>query len=278
MRFGYITNGFRDHVLEEAFAILAELGYRGVGITLDVGHLHPYRSSRREVLQARDQLRHYGLSAVMETGGRFVLDPRRKHWPTLISASGRERRMDFLLRGLEIAEAVGAPVLSLWSGAPDPEVDGESSWRFLVDGLRRLEGEARRRGIELALEPEPGMLVGDLDAYRELRDRLGAGEMPALKITLDLGHLQCTEDPPHDRWIREFAGELANVHLDDIRGREHSHLFFGEGDIDFPPLLRALEEIGYQGLALVELSRHSHIAPECAARALKVLREYQGES
>ena len=52
MRFGYITNGFRDHALEDALAILAGEGYQGVGITLDTGHLHPYRAGREDVLQA----------------------------------------------------------------------------------------------------------------------------------------------------------------------------------------------------------------------------------
>ncbi len=274
LRLGYITNGFRDHALEDVFTILSELGYQGVGITLDVGHLHPDRTSRDEVLHVRKHLQRHGLAAVIETGGRYVLDPRIKHWPTLISANGRDRRMDFLLRGLEIAGALGAGVLSLWSGAPDPAVGRERSWQYLVEGLRHLEQEARRRGIELAFEPEPGMLVGDLAAYRELRDRLGRVEAPSLKLTLDVGHLQCTEEPPHARWLKEFAAELVNVHLDDVRGRQHRHLFFGEGDIDFPPLLQALKEIGYRGLALVELSRHSHAAPEFASRAMEALQGY----
>jgi len=276
MRFGYITNGFRDHALEDALAILAGEGYQGVGITLDTGHLHPYRAGRKDVLQVRDALRRLGLEAVVETGARYVLDPRRKHWPTLISAEGRERRMDFLLRSLDIAGTLGARVLSLWSGARDPAVGEEESWRHLTEGLRFLEREARGRGIVLAFEPEPGMLVGDLMLWRRLRERLSAREAPALKLTLDLGHLQCTEEPPLDRWIRENASDLANVHLEDIRGRNHEHLFFGDGQMDFPPLLAALEEIRYEGLALVELGRHSHAAPECAARAIRILRGHLG--
>ncbi len=273
MRFGYITNGFRDHGLEDIAEVLAGLGYHGLGITLDAGHLHPYRSSREEVVRARDLLRRFGLSAVVETGGRYVLDPRRKHWPTLISAEGRERRMDFLLRSLEIAAALDAKVLSLWSGAQDPALGRERSFDLLIDGLRRLAREARSSGIALGFEPEPGMLVGDLASYRELRERMGP-DAEALKTTLDLGHLQCTEEPPHRRWIEEFAGSLVNVHVDDVRGRAHDHLPLGEGEIDFPPLLRALAESGYGGLALVELSRESHRAPEVAARSIEKMREY----
>ena len=41
-----------------------------------------------------------GLGCVIETGARFLLDPRAKHEPTLVTASpeGRARRVDFLFR------------------------------------------------------------------------------------------------------------------------------------------------------------------------------------
>ncbi len=271
MKLGYVTNGFRDHRLPELFEVLAELGYEAVGITLDVGHLDPFTCTRQEVEGVRDALRRSGLVPVVETGARYVLDPRRKHHPTLISAEGRERRLDYLLRGLDIAEALGAGVLSFWSGKQDPDVGREQTWAWLCEGLRALADAADARGIALGFEPEPGMFVESLADYRELRDRFGD---PRLGLTLDLGHLECTEERPHDRWIRELAGELVNVQVDDIRGRVHDHLPLGEGEIDFPPMFRALEEVGYEGACLVELGRHSHMAPEMARRAMEALRGY----
>jgi L-ribulose-5-phosphate 3-epimerase len=47
---------------------------------------------------------------------------------------------------------------------------------------------------------------------------------------------------------------------------------FGQGQIDFPPLLRALTEVGYTGGVYVELSRHSHVGPEAARNALEFLK------
>ncbi len=271
MKLGYITNGFRDHRLEEVFEVLAELGYEAVGITLDVGHLDPYHLGPDEVRSVRDALRRYGLHPVVETGARYVLDPRRKHHPTLISATGRERRLDYLLRGVDIAEALGASVLSFWSGARDPAVSVEQSWAWLTEGLGHLADVAAPRGVALGFEPEPGMFVESLADYRELRDRFGDER---LRLTLDLGHLECTETPPHDRWVRELADDLVNVQVDDIRGREHQHLPLGEGDIDFPPIFAALREVGYEGACLMELGRHSHLATEMARRSLEKLRGY----
>jgi sugar phosphate isomerase/epimerase len=46
---------------------------------------------------------------------------------------------------------------------------------------------------------------------------------------------------------------------------------FGEGEIDFPPVLAALAEVGYDGGVHVELSRHSHDGPNAARRAFDFL-------
>ena len=120
LKYAYVTNGFRDHALEDVFTILADLGYRGVALTLDVGHLHPWRSSREDVRHVREQLQEKGLEVVIETGARYILDPRRKHWPTLIRFDRRRERLDFLLRALEIASALNARALSFWNKAMNP--------------------------------------------------------------------------------------------------------------------------------------------------------------
>ena len=70
----------------------------------------------------------------------------------------------------------------------------------------------------------------------------------------------------------QWADHLANVHIEDMRARVHEHLMFGEGEIDFPPIIAALAEIRYSGLLSVELSRHSHEAPMAARHAYNYLR------
>ena len=78
----------------------------------------------------------------------------------------------------------------------------EETWHQLVAGLSELEVKSRETGVELAFEPEPGMFIEDLASFRELQDRFASR---ALKLTIDLGHLECTEERPLDRWLREFA-------------------------------------------------------------------------
>ena len=72
--------------------------------------------------------------------------------------------------------------------------------------------------------------------------------------------------------IRRWADRLVNVHIEDMCRGRHEHLMFGEGEMDFPSIIAALEEINYPGGIFVELSRHSHAAPEAMQQSYEFLR------
>ncbi|GAA1634376.1 EboA domain-containing protein [Catellatospora bangladeshensis] len=275
LRFGYGTNGFANHRLGDALAVLAEQGYDGVALTLDHHHLDPYAPGlARRVSGLATRLIELGLSVVVETGARYLLDPRRKHAPTLLH-DDREVRLDFLLRAVSIASDLGAEAVSCWSGVRPPSVDPQLAWDRLVDGCARLTEAASKAGVPVGFEPEPGMFVQDLAGWRTLHRALG---MPrAFGLTLDIGHCRCLEPEPIPECIATAAPYLVNVQIEDMRRGVHEHLEFGEGEIDFPPVLRALSAAGYRGLIGVELPRHSHAAPEVARRSLAFLRKAAGQ-
>lgn len=271
LRFGYGSNGFAGHRLDEALAVIAGLGYDGVALTLDHPHLDPFApdlAARTE--RVRRRLDALGLAVVIETGARYVLDPWRKHEPTLVSEDGRERRIDYLHRAIRVADGLGAEAVSFWSGTLPDGVPAEQGWQRLTAGVAEVLAEAERRAVRCAFEPEPGMFVDTLAGVAELRRRLG--EPDRLAVTVDIGHCVCNEPVPPQDCVREIGPLLGNVQADDMRPGVHEHLEFGEGDVDLPATLGALLDVGYAGLVSVELPRHSHAAPAVAARALDALR------
>ncbi len=270
MRFGYGTNGFANHRLDDALAVIADLGYDGVALTLDHAHLDPFTPDLpHRTSQVERRLAELGLAVVIETGARYLLDPWRKHEPTLLSEE-RELRQTFLRLAVDIAADLGAEAVSFWSGNRPAGLDVVTSWDRLVAECAKLVEHADARGVRLGFEPEPGMLVENLDGYERLLAELG--EPDAFGLTLDIGHCRCNEPLPVPDCVRLAGPRLVNVQIDDMRRGTHEHLEFGQGEIDFPPVLAALDQVGYSGLVAVELPRHSHAAPGVAEQSLAFLR------
>jgi sugar phosphate isomerase/epimerase len=274
LRLGYGLNGFTDHRLPDALAVLADLGYDGVALTLDHAHLDPVEPGLAgRVARAATLLQRHGLDVVVETGGRYVLDPRRKHHPTFVSDEGRERRVDLVATALRIAPDLGAGVVSCWSGTLPPTASETQGWDRVERAMAELLPVAERAGVTLALEPEPGMFLERVGDVRTLLDRLG--RPAALGLTIDVGHLVCTEDEAPARVVRDAGTLVVNVQVDDMRRGVHEHLPLGDGEVDLPDVLAALTDIGYGGLVHVELPRHSHAAPALAEQSLRALRGAQ---
>ncbi|MSQ94397.1 MAG: sugar phosphate isomerase/epimerase [Gemmataceae bacterium] len=272
MLLGYNTNGFAHHRLEDALRILADLGYASVAITLDHHSLNPFDPNiGRQCEGIRKLLIELDLRCVIETGARFLLDPRRKHQPTLVSLrkEDQERRLDFLRRAVDIAAELGAGALSFWSGTADEPAPPAELLVRLSSNCEYLGEYAEAKGIRLAFEPEPGMFIDTMDRFDEVELIVSRSNFG---LTLDVGHLHCQGELPITPHIHRWKDQLWNVHLEDMRRGVHDHLMFGDGEMDFPPIFQALREIGYQGGVHVELSRHSHDAVNTATRALEFLR------
>lgn len=271
MLLGYNTNGMAHHGLFDAVTLLAEIGYRSVAITIDHGALPPYaRDLGEKIRNLRRLLGRFGMRSVIETGARFLLDPRHKHEPTLVSAdpAGRARRIEFYKHAVDCAAQLGSDCVSLWSGVLRDAVSRQQAIERLVEGLEEVLDYAEGQGVLIGFEPEPGMLIGSMQGYEELLWQIDAAN---LRLTLDVGHLHCQGEVPIAEVIRRWGPRLVNVHIEDMRSGVHEHLMFGEGQIEFPPILQALAEVGYQGGLHVELSRHSHEAPEAARQAFEFL-------
>jgi sugar phosphate isomerase/epimerase len=272
MLLGYNTNGLAHHDPVQAVEVLARIGYGSVALTVDHGCLNPFAAdfpaqiSRIEAALARHAFRH-----VLETGARFLLDPWQKHEPTLMTADRgvRRKRIEFLCETIALAKRLGSDCVSLWSGIVRDDVSVAGAFERLEEGLRPVLDAAAQAGVVIGFEPEPGMFIDTMARFDELTERLGA---PAhFQLTLDIGHLHCQGETPLDGYIQRYASRIVNIHLEDMRAGVHEHLMFGEGEIDFPPVMAALRNAGYRGGVHVELSRHSHDGVRAARQAFLFL-------
>ncbi len=280
MRLGYNTNGLAHHRLLDAIELLADESYESVAITLDAGALDPYdepATLASQIHQVRAALDRRGLRRVIETGARFLLNPRAKHDPTLMDAdpSRRALRVDFLRRSIELAVALEADAVSFWSGRPPVSVSEEEGMARLAEALQPVIECAEKARMPLAFEPEPGMFIDTLERFTQLDERV---HHPLFDLTIDVGHVHCSSEGDIGGLLRRWGNRVQNIHIEDMVEGVHEHLMFGEGTMEFPPILRALREVDYQGGVHVELSRHSHMAVDAVRASAAFLKPMMASS
>ena len=146
-------------------------------------------------------------------------------------------------------EYVGIHRGGLWEDLSDPEHFRDVQ-RWTTESVAEIAEYAKQRGMKLEIETSGGYC--DVKAIKEIispfpRDQVG--------ILVDIGH--CWRARGRDPiWaIREAGKSLFGVHVHDNHQGEDEHLVPGEGTIDWPMVVRALKDVGYEGVFMLECFR-----------------------
>lgn len=266
MQLGYHAGGLSQHNLMTGLGLLADIGYQSVAIGVDFGWLCPTDPQvDQEVQRARSLLNEKEMACVVEATANYLLDPRRRNWPTLMENDPGhvEARMRYLKYCVDVSSELGAVCMSLRSGPKPVDVSFDVAMSRFVDGLFELLKYASSRNVHLSVEPEPGMLIDTLGRYERL---LHLVDSPSLGLTLDVGHAFCSGEVPLDAQVEKWFDKLVNVHIDDAISGVHQHLPPGEGQINFGLVIDSLAKHGYSGPIHVDLEAHSHVGAEMAVR------------
>src|SRR5437763_415013 len=270
-RLAFSTNAYLNFSFAEAVKRLAGLGYAGVEVMADVPHAWPAFMLPEQKQAIRDALakNHLAISNVNAFMMHAVDDPRQRYWhPSWIEPDRhyREIRIQHTRRAVTLARELGAKCITTEPGGPvEPGASWSDALRLFVEMLKPVLDHAEKEGVLLLVEPEPGLLIETSEQFEEFLRHV---DSPAVGLNFDVGHMFCVgEDPAAS--LNRLAKYVRHVHLEDIAAtRVHAHLVPGEGAIDFPATLRALDDIDYRGWVTVELYPYVD-DPDAAARAAR---------
>ena len=179
----------------------------------------------------------------------------------------RQRAVDRLLEYVGHTARLGAVlVVGLMQGLRTDEPDEGEANRRIADCLRPVAGVAAERGTVVVLEPVNHLQVGFNHTAKEAAAMVGRVGSPGLGYMLDTIHLNIEERSILDT-IRVHGRRIRHFHLCETNGGP-----FGTGNLDFPGVLRALDDAGYTHFASVKIYRK--VGWEAAAKgAMTFLHE-----
>jgi sugar phosphate isomerase/epimerase len=265
----FASNAFKRHSLAEAIDAVAAIGYVGIELMADLHHAHPQTFSRTRRRDTRKQLTDRGLIVTNVNAFTHFVDGDT-YRPTWIDLDEKraQLRVDHTRRSIEMAAEFGATTVSIQPGGPliGTRIRRADAMALFAERLEPCVEVARRCGVTIGVEPEPGLLIESAREYRQFKRRFFP-QTPHLRMNCDVGHLFCVGEDPASV-IRSMPGEVAHVHMEDIGGdRVHQHLVPGEGVIDFGDIFAALSAIDYAGHVTVELYPYLASASDVARRA-----------
>lgn len=235
----------------DALRDIAAAGYTGT--ELFDGNLLEFVDEPRRLT---DLLEETGLALVsVYTGANFVFDD-------IV-----DEEFAKIERAASMASAFGAKRLVVGGGAQRTNGPADGDFDRLASGLDRCDELATAAGILASYHPHLGTLVETPSALEKVM------ALSSIRFCPDTAHLAGGGGDPAEL-IRRYQDRLAHVHLKDWDNASSEFRPLGEGDLDFPDIMRAIREAGYDDWLMVELDYYDgdpKVAAEISKRYIERL-------
>jgi L-ribulose-5-phosphate 3-epimerase len=238
---GWMLNSFpegKNFSLLEKFNMLKAAGFDGVEPN---SHL-----DRDDVLKARDAS---GLEIASISCGehsRLLSDQ---------APARRKQGVDGLLFALENAKAYGAKSILVVAGGVNENVSYTDNYKRTQEEIAKAVPLAEKLGVVMAIENVwNNFLLSPLEAARYVDEF----KSPAVGWHFDVGNVISIGWP--EQWIRILGKRIQKLHIKEFSRKKMNDqglrkgfaVEYLEGDNNWPGVMKALDEVGYNGWAIIE--------------------------
>lgn len=230
--------GMGEAILEK-FQLAKQAGFEGIE---PMSHL-----DRNEVLKARDTTGLIVASVCCATHGKFSLsnpDPKI-----------REQGVEGLKVALEDAKAYGADTVLLVPGRVSDTVSYDDCWKLSIAEIKKAIPLAEKLKVKIAVE---NVWNNFLLSPMEAANYVDQFKTPIVRFYFDCGNVLVYGWP--EQWIKILGERIAKVHIKEfsrkIADKQGKGAGFGvklqEGDVNWPVVMKALDDIKYNGWTTIE--------------------------
>jgi hexulose-6-phosphate isomerase len=153
-----------------------------------------------------------------------------------------QRGKEIGMRMIELAAAMGTKVIQMVPGVADSGTSYERSYSRAVEALTRLGEEAAAAGITIGVENVCNRFLPSPREFAGFLDDIGLSSVQAY---FDTGNAFATGYPEH--FVETLGDRIVAVHVKDYRRSIDDFVSILEGDINWPVMMNALNNIPYKG-------------------------------
>ena len=247
---------------DRALRRIAALGFRGVELIAWNADALAEQYTPSRVRDLRGILEGEGLTLT-----EFVSTPRG-----MASTDPGERRaaVEYAKQVADVARSLGTdminhvapnpfelpfpplkqlPTAQQWTVDIPLGLDWGDNWRGYVEVVRGMADFLEPAGMRLAIEPHPYRWVSSVAAFMRLAE---AVQSPAVGLNFDPSHLFPSGDMPQAA-IYVAGRRVFHTHFSDNDALTNAHWRPGYGKMDWRATMRALHDVGYDGVISIEL-------------------------
>jgi hexulose-6-phosphate isomerase len=252
----YATIGYPGSVMEKLKAVKAA-GFEGVE---PMSHM-----KQDEVLQALEAT---GLKAASVCCNTHWAKPL-SHPDDNVRREGREG----LLQALKDAQRYGASSVLLVPGRVTKEIGYNDCFKRSVVEIRKAIPTAEELGVKIAIENVWNEFITQVDQAKAFLDAI---DSPMVGWHFDIGNV--VKYSPPETWIPVLGKRILKLHVKEWGKLKPGNGFgvrFFEGDNNWPAIMKALDDVGYQGWGITEQpdvqSKDAELMKDLSLRFDKIL-------
>lgn len=219
---------------EDKFRMIKDAGFEGVEIN------RPDALPLEEIIKARE-------ATGLEISGIIC----STHWDKPLSHNDpaiREQGMRGMKLALNDAQEMGCERILLVPGVVNADTNYADAYERSLSKIRELAPLAEKAKCKIAVENVwNNFLLSPLEAARFI-DEINS---PWVGWHFDIGNVVKTGWP--EQWIRILGKRIMNLHIKEFSHKNGFNSLLGEGDVRWPEVSKALEEIQFEGWGILEV-------------------------
>ena len=216
------------------FQKLKEAGFAGVEL------ISPNEFDRDEVLRARDQT---GLVIHGVSGARHWRDTLSDPDPKVV-----ERGLAAIRQEMADVQAYGGTTVLVVPAVVTPTVSYRDAYARSQAAIKSLIPDAERHGVKIAIEEVWNKFLLSSVEFARYVDEF---QSPWVGAYFDVGNV--VEYGYPQEWVRELGRRILKIHIKEYKKEKRFEYPLGEGEIQWPEVVRALHDVGYEGWITAEV-------------------------